>query len=71
MKQILTINPSHNLSHSPVNKNWFVKLDNEIIAGFKDKKDAQLFVKVKYGCKECESLNVYHFCGDCGQQDQT
>ena len=46
----LIITTPHTLSQSIVNKNWFVKLDGEIIAGFKDKKDAELFLEVKSKC---------------------
>lgn len=46
----LIITTPHTLSQSIANRNWFIKLDGEIIAGFKDKKDAELFLKAKRKC---------------------
>lgn len=46
----LIITTPHTLSQSIANKNWFVKLDGKIIAGFKDKKDAELFLEAKIKC---------------------
>ena len=46
----LIITTPHTLSQSIANKNWFVKLDGKIIAGFKDKKDAELFLEAKSKC---------------------
>lgn len=35
------------ISHSDVNGNYFVKENGKLIAGFKNKSDAELFIKAK------------------------
>ena len=34
--------------HRGMSGNWFVKIDDKLIAGFMDKDDAQIFVEVRF-----------------------